>query len=408
MAKLDNNIRQAQFESSKDLLKVGKVQTSKDLEKHFLDMYARKIYINKEDSVVRELLTNAVDAHIERKSKRAIEVKLPDQMSPTFRVRDFGNGMSEDFMKNKYPQAGLSTKNESNNFAGYMGIGRLSVFSVADEYFVTSIHEGIKSKYALRWEADGVNVYQISSEKSNDPSGVEVEFSVQKNRWRAFQRNIFGFLLTSPYEIQIVNSSIDLYVKAKSTVLFENDKVVIISRKACEDTELFVNSGLYRSANKVYLVNGFVPYPMQRSILKLHREADTLSDNCIILYKVPIGIMNFEPSRERYQVDVEVHKPLERYFDGKDTGIDYINMISPVLITVAKSGTLSIFNPFYHMSLFKELTDYYDIVKSFRHVLYYGCMMFYSLFLHDKSKLSCVETKWILDYREDKLLEYKG
>jgi len=183
MAILDHDVKKAEFESSKDLLKVAKVHTNASLDMHFLDMYAKKIYITKEESVVRELLTNAIDAHKVSGKDKVIDIKLPDETSPTFRIRDGGNGLSDDFMRTYYLDAGYSTKNKSNEFAGYMGIGRLSVFTLSDEYFVTSIHDGIKSKYLLRWESEAINIYLLSSHETEDDSGFEVEFSVKKERW---------------------------------------------------------------------------------------------------------------------------------------------------------------------------------------------------------------------------------
>ena len=56
----------------------------------------RNNYSNTRLAVVREVTANALDANLEANSDRQIEIKLPTKMNPTFAVRDFGGGLSQE------------------------------------------------------------------------------------------------------------------------------------------------------------------------------------------------------------------------------------------------------------------------------------------------------------------------
>lgn len=72
-------------------------------------------------SVIRELCNNAYDAELEAGIKNpSPKIKYENQ---TLTISDYGNGMSKDFMLNKYVSAGYSTKNNTNLFIGGFGVG---------------------------------------------------------------------------------------------------------------------------------------------------------------------------------------------------------------------------------------------------------------------------------------------
>ena len=66
----------------------------------------RNNYSNTRLAVVREVSANALDANLEAGSNRPIEIKLPTTMNPTFSVRDFGGGLSQDEVFHLYSKYG--------------------------------------------------------------------------------------------------------------------------------------------------------------------------------------------------------------------------------------------------------------------------------------------------------------
>lgn len=93
------------------------------------------IYSQKEKTVVRELMANAFDSMIAaNKGDQEIEVYLPTSLDPCLIVRDFGEGMTHDFVMRLYSSLGESTKRNTNAQTGMYGIGSKSPLSITDTF----------------------------------------------------------------------------------------------------------------------------------------------------------------------------------------------------------------------------------------------------------------------------------
>ena len=98
------------------------IASSEDLV-YIFDILRNKLYSDKALAVVREYSTNAADANVENGvGSTPIIITVPNSMSPQFKVRDFGKGLSEDEVRNIYCMYGRSTKRSSNEFTGQLGI----------------------------------------------------------------------------------------------------------------------------------------------------------------------------------------------------------------------------------------------------------------------------------------------
>jgi len=103
------------------------------------------LYSDKIQSIIRELSCNAVDSHVEAgKGDEPIEVHLPTVFEPVFYVRDFGVGLDHEQVIKIYTVYGASTKTNSNEFIGQLGLGSKSPFSYVDAFDVTARKEGVK------------------------------------------------------------------------------------------------------------------------------------------------------------------------------------------------------------------------------------------------------------------------
>ena len=68
-----------------------------------LDMFADKVYSNKERAVIRELACNAHDSHVMAGTTDVpFDVHLPTQLEPWFSLRDYGTGLADDDIANVY------------------------------------------------------------------------------------------------------------------------------------------------------------------------------------------------------------------------------------------------------------------------------------------------------------------
>ena len=97
--------------SSHDFEQVNCTIDAEDM--RYVASLLRNNYSNTRLAVVREISANALDANAEAGVNRPIEIKLPTAMNPTFAVRDFGGGLSQEDVFGLYSKYGKSTKQQN-------------------------------------------------------------------------------------------------------------------------------------------------------------------------------------------------------------------------------------------------------------------------------------------------------
>jgi hypothetical protein len=138
------------------------------------------LYANKIRAIIRELSCNAVDSHAAAgKRDTPFDVHLPNTLEPHFAIRDYGTGLSHQQVTQIYTTYFESTKTASNEFIGALGLGSKSPFSYTDNFTVTAIQNGVKGIYSAFINGEGVpSIALMMQEPTDEPSGVEVKFSV--------------------------------------------------------------------------------------------------------------------------------------------------------------------------------------------------------------------------------------
>jgi hypothetical protein len=146
------------------------------------DLYSDRIM-----AVIREYSTNARDAHLEAGQTRPIEITLPNTLSPTFKVKDYGIGLDVDAMRRIYSQYGTSTKRGSDDFNGMLGLGCKSAMTYTSQFSITSVKDGTKYAVAVSRAEDGVGeMTVVSITDTDEPNGVEVSIPVKRDDTFAF------------------------------------------------------------------------------------------------------------------------------------------------------------------------------------------------------------------------------
>jgi len=153
----------------------------------FLD----KMYKDKAGAVIRELSANAWDSHVDAgNTLTPFEIQLPTWLDKTFSIRDYGTGIPHDSFEHVYTNIGNSTKEHSNDFIGSYGLGSKSPFSLTDTFIVDNIHDGIKSVWVCFKSAGFPQVTKVSSEPTDEHTGVKVSFSLEKCMERDFRQSV--------------------------------------------------------------------------------------------------------------------------------------------------------------------------------------------------------------------------
>lgn len=158
----------------------GKSFTIKNSPKAFA-ILSSGLYKDKIRAIVRELGANAKDSHIAAGCPdKPFEIHTPTHLEPWFSVKDFGIGLDHDGITNVYTTYFESTKTQSNDYIGCLGLGSKSPFSYTDNFVVTAVKDKVKRVYTAFISEVGIpDIVLISEEPTDEHNGVEVKISVK-------------------------------------------------------------------------------------------------------------------------------------------------------------------------------------------------------------------------------------
>jgi hypothetical protein len=230
------------------------------------------LYSDPELAVIREYSTNALDAHVEAGNKAPIQVFTPSALSPYFKIKDFGIGLSVDDIVSMYSKYGASTKRGTNDQVGMLGLGAKSALTLVPQFSLTSVKDGVRIVVSVSRAADGSGQMEIIDTKATDePNGVEVSIPVPRSHNFAGKcRNFFRFW-------------------KQGTVLVDGKEPEFITGRPVGD-KFIINNELSQD----YVVMGNVAYPVKEG---LYAEGYSHRQLGIVAF-VNIGDVNFTPSRE--------------------------------------------------------------------------------------------------------------
>lgn len=224
------------------------------------------LYSDKVQAVIRELSTNAYDAHIAAKNQNPFRITLPTQTNPSFTVRDYGTGLSQEDMENLYTTYGASNKNDSNDFVGCLGLGSKSPFAYTKSFSTISYYNGKKLSYIAAMDEAGVPTLNlISITDTNEPNGLEISFAVKQYDFHEFTtkaKRIFHYFKLKP----IINGGVCSSVNDGS---YSHHNVVIegkgwkIGRVSNDHTKY--PSGHNSPGSGVVAIMGNIAYPVDSS-----------------------------------------------------------------------------------------------------------------------------------------------
>ena len=178
------------------------------------------LYSNKIGAIIRELSCNCVDSHkaksnLYKKGSNTpyhspegttFDVHLPNSLEPYFYVRDYGIGLDHVGVTELYTTYFESTKQDSDDFIGALGLGSKSPFSYTNNFTVTSTFDGVTSTYLAFIGEDGcpsitkmnevptkdIVEYEVDGKLVNTNAlynGIEVRMAVEStNDIRSFTR----------------------------------------------------------------------------------------------------------------------------------------------------------------------------------------------------------------------------
>ena len=148
---------------------------------HILGILRDQLYSDKVLAVVREYSCNAVDAHTEAGiPDTPIEVTMPTRLDLEFKVRDFGPALNDKEIQEVYAFYGESTKRNSNDQIGMLGIGSKSAFAYGDNFVINSYIDGTKHIYNAYIDPSQLGqISKIGTQKTKEKNGIEIVVPVK-------------------------------------------------------------------------------------------------------------------------------------------------------------------------------------------------------------------------------------
>ena len=231
------------------------------------------VYSDREMAVIREYSTNAWDSHVEADVHFPIDITRPSHDDPTFVVQDYGVGLSLEDLQGIYSQYGASTKRDSNDATGMLGIGCKAALTYAIQFTIEAVKDDRLVICSVAKGEDRVGEMQVlldTEAPADRPNGVTIKVPV--SNIRTFNRKIDEFF----------------WYWRDGEALIDGEYVDTIDdseawRKI--DPDVYIQRGGHTS----WIVQGGVAYPY-----------DNDGEHSSVAF-IPIGLVDFPPSREALQ-----------------------------------------------------------------------------------------------------------
>ena len=160
------------------------------------------LYSDKIRAVVRELSCNARDSHVAAGNAEPWEMHLPTAYEPWFAITDHGTGLSDADISAVYTRYFVSTKTNSNEFVGQLGLGSKSPFCYTDEFVVISRHGGVENQYRMYFDASDTPRVERLGSKPAVGTGVTVKFDTWGDhlRWKNKAHQVLQWFDQAPIQ----------------------------------------------------------------------------------------------------------------------------------------------------------------------------------------------------------------
>jgi hypothetical protein len=248
------------------------------------DILSKGLYKDAVEAIIRELSTNAIDAHKQAGTQdKPFDVHLPNYANSAFYIRDYGTGLSQDQIEKIYVTFFNSTKRGDNDAIGCFGLGSKTPFAYTTQYTVESFYNG-EHIVCLMYKDKGIPKYTIDKTTgSKEPNGLKITFDVKPVDFANFAQKA---------------AKVYKYFDLKPKIL--GQKIFIDSPKYIES---FDNCKIRsHDGNGMQVIMGNIAYPVSYDDSKLSDTVKRLM-RCSIDIVVPIGTVSLIASREGIEYD---------------------------------------------------------------------------------------------------------
>lgn len=265
------------------------------------------LYADPELACLREYSTNALDSHIEAGQTLPLEVTTPTALRPLLTIRDYGVGLDADAIRDIYSRYGASTKRNTNDAVGMLGLGCKSALAYVDQFTLAGIKDGQRMLVSIARDATGAGMMTVlEAGETDEPDGVEIsiptddEYTLERKA-----RDFFSYW--TPGRV-LLNGSEPSPLEG-----YEVGEYLVADR----DTS-YSATGRH-DGRPLTVVMGNVSYPPPDDYE--HEAVDSLPKAKRLVVRVPIGAVHFTPSREGLQDSPQTRKALDAALEDFQTQV---------------------------------------------------------------------------------------
>jgi hypothetical protein len=285
------------------------------------------LYSDKPLAIVRELGCNAHDSHVQAgKGNVPFHIHAPNSLEPWLTIQDYGTGISHENITNIYAVYFESTKTETNDQIGCLGLGSKSPFCYTDNFTITSTFDGVVRIYNAYFnETTMPTIALMSTEATTDGNGIKIQIPVKPEDFHNFEKAIkksFRFFDVRP-------------TISGGSVVWDDEKAILSGN----DWAVYKSFGY----NEAFAIMGGVTYPLD--VYKLDDTNRGIVQRSGLVLKFNTGELDIVPSREGLSYDPQTIKAL----NDKVT-----NVISDIKSTITQTLAAQ--------------TNVYDAIKMYQHL----------------------------------------
>lgn len=269
------------------------------------------LYSDPEMAVIREYSTNALDSHVMAGVTEPIRISLPTPLRQTFEVKDVGQGLSVEEIVKVYGSYGASTKRETNDANGMLGLGSKSALTYTNMFTVRAVKNGVQAEVAFFRNADGSGAIEVVDTKSTtDHNGVTIIIPTKANS--SFKTKALDFYKTwQPGTVEVIGEKIPF--------ILENEKAFQVN-----GSWIVPNPDGFHT----FIVMGGVAYPIKNEDRRYYDRFDVyhFADMGAVEFVPSREALNFTPRTKEYVEDVlsdtsatEVTGQVQRFIDTAKT-----------------------------------------------------------------------------------------
>jgi hypothetical protein len=262
-----------------------------------MEMLSKQLYSDSMLAICREIFSNARESCIGINNDVDFIVTLPSKNNPEMKIRDYGCGMSEEFLMNNYSKFGESFKDKTNIYTGCYGLGSKSVWAYSDVFTTTTFYNGIKYIYVNNKSGkNGVpELRKLHEESTTEQNGVEISFAVKTQDINSFAQKTAEILQYFPQKFKVIDE----------TNQFDN----ILN--GLNTTPLYQGNGwrICNQSGKAYALMGYIAYPIdQHQITSSNQQLL----GCNIIIDFNIGDIGINLGREELEYNETTKKAIAK------------------------------------------------------------------------------------------------